>query len=140
MTEIVTKKEGKAAKKKGLTYRLKNKDLKICWICWVWSDGLKLKKSEAWLLKDNPQIIETCEACKKWIAEGVSMICLGENAHTKEPCNAFYVLDEAMVQKYVPEAEKWSSFEIWGCPACSPDRKLHMTKQSVTEAYENFNK
>lgn len=130
----------KTAKKEWLTYRLKNKELKICWICWKWNDWLVLKRSEAWLLKANPQIIETCQTCKDAIADWVTMICMGINCHSKEPCNSFYVLDETMIQKYVPDAEKWSSFEIWGCAACTPDRKIHLTKESVNQAYLNFNK
>lgn len=132
-------KELKIAKEKKLRYRLKSKDLKVCWICWFWTDWIQIRKSESELLKKNSQIVETCIKCKEWIASGVSMICLWQSAHTKEPCNAFYVLDEVMVQKYVPDAEKWSSFEIRWCPACSPDRKIHLTKESVNEAYKNFN-
>lgn len=136
---IVTKKQWKEAKKKELRYRLKNKNLKICWICWKWNDWLILKKSEAQLLKDNPQILETCENCKTWVASWVSMICMWIDCHTQEPCNSFYVLDLDMVKKYVPDAELWSSFEIFWCSRCTPDQKIHLTKESVNEAYIQFN-
>lgn len=137
---MVTKHEGKIAKKEQqLTYRLKNKDLTICWICGMGTDWIMLKKSEAGLLQTRSDVLETCNTCRDAIHDWVSMICLGQHCHTKEPCNSFYVLDETMIQKYVPEAEKGSTFEIYGCASCSPDRKLHLTKESVNEAYKTFN-
>lgn len=130
----------KEEKKNTLKYRLKNKNLRICWICWKWNDWIVMKKSEAELLKKNLHIQEMCVTCKEWLSSWVQMICKWVNVHTKELCNSFYVLDLEMIKKYVPDAELGSSFEVWWCPRCSCDKKIHLTRESINEAYNLINK
>lgn len=113
----------------------------VCWICGKATDWTTIKKSEAEFLKNTPKIQKTCSSCSEAIRGWVVMICKWYNCYTKDPCNNIVVFDTEKVSKAIwEEVESWSSFEVYWCAACSPDKKIHMTKESLALAYNKYNK
>ena len=141
----ILKKSKAEEKKKTFKYRIKkNKDLKICWFCWMWTDWIVLKRLEVEEFKNHPnfeEINEICNPCAEWIKDWVVMYCNGYNCYSKEKCNNVVIFNLDKIRKWFWDnsIEAGSEFEVWWCVGCSPDKKIHLTKESLEESYKNFN-
>ena len=138
---LLIRKSKEVEKTKTLRYRIKNnKELTVCWYCWIWTDWITMREKEAVYFNTLPEKRKVmCPNCIKWLSSWVRMICEWHHYITGKPCRMEMVIDLEKIQKYAPTAENWDTFEIQGCSLCSPDKKLHLTKESLNKAIKEYN-